>query len=240
MLIYMRLTLLVLFLGSASAYAIPITWNFQGTVAILGGGTFWTDAGVSFGDTVSGTVTWEPTAPTFFNAQPTLCSFCTPITPGIVSFSDVMVGGFAYNPNYADSRGRQRTGLNTNFISNQVNPDPFDTFALDEFDFSDFNNLRFQIFRLIAQPPGNGVIPLNEFPLVLPDFQDLLIAWYFATEFDEYGVRSDMLASFDAISVPEPGTLLLLLTGIGLIVRFRATPRSHQETLSEPPRKGLA
>ena len=221
--IYIRLTLLVLFLGSASAHATPITWNFQGTVISLDGGTFWTDAGVSLGDTVSGTVTWEPTAPTLSGFPG--CSFCTPFISGIVSFSDVMIGGFAYNSNYVDSRGRQRTALNTTFINNQVNALPFDTFALDEFDFSGGGG--FQIFRLIAQPPGNGVIPQNEFPLVLPDLQDLLIAWYFARELDVNGVGSGMLATFDAISVPEPGTLLLFLTGIGLVVRFRTTPRSH-------------
>ena len=133
------------------------------------------------------------------------------------------LSGLSYAPTYGDSRGRQRTGLNTDVLNIAQNGLPYDTFALDEIDWNDFQ--RIQIFRMVAQPPGSGVIPQNHFPVNLPDLKDLVLAYYFATEVDANGTSSIQADFTRMTAVPEPSTLSLLgivLLGLAFVRRKKA------------------
>jgi hypothetical protein len=224
---------------SSAAFAVPVTWEFSGTVAItnVNGGMYWTDAGVSAGDRLSGNVTFDPdaafAAAATFPVPPSIGGGGTAIwtpnstNPAFADFGAIVIsrvgtglGDLVYDPaRSSDAIYRERTTLDTLFFATvfpQTNNLPIDTFSIDTYDKVAPNTFgRFQIFRLVAQPAGNGVIPSDRFLSTPPGIADLLFAVFSMEEFDTQGLSSVIATQLDSIHrVPEPGTLSLLAAGL--------------------------
>ena len=201
------------------AQAVPVTWEFTGNVVAtnVGGGTYWDDLGVELGDTVTGRVTFDPDAALATASAGTDgyggTTLNSSFDPSHALIHDVFVNGGQYAPGYASPTSRLRSNLNTTHPGfAPPNTDPYDTFAIDNFE-SGFQ--RFQVVRIFAQPVGNGIIPSNTFPNSLPDFADLLHGHNYIQELDSNGGTSGLLAEWTNVQVvPAPASLIVLLLGL--------------------------
>lgn len=205
-----------------SVQAGTVTWKFTGSVVnLVGDGTYWSDLGVSLTDTVSGEVTFDPDAAgataSFGTDETGGTTFQSLFNPAFATISNVMVNGSSYNPNYNGMVSRLRTNLNTTSTNFGIpTADPYDTFAIDNFELG-FQ--RFQVVRITASPAGNGIIPQTYFPSNVPDLDDLLQAHYYIQEVDSQGALSGLMTYWTSVEqVPEPGMISLLLVGLlGLV-----------------------
>lgn len=232
---------LVLALVGTSVSAAPVTWEFEGVIDVLDvrGGTHWIDNGVSIGDTLRGSVTFDPDAALGF-------AFTVPDGTGgtflgtsvgnpppflVATYSDIIISragtgmsDLVHAPVFASPGSRLRTNLDSTIIPFvQTGGNPYDTFAIDHFEDG---FLRSYILRVIAQPPGNGVIPADRFPSLPPDLADLVVAQIFLDELDSNGTQSGLAAQFTRLeAVPEPDAIALLSASTVLLLTRRRIRR---------------
>lgn len=233
-------SLLMLVVSCSAVNAAPITWGFEGVVTLVTdhtAGTFWTDAGVQVGDTFSGKMTFEPdTSFTTTQSAITIPGYSgntteirAPITPGLVTFTDIIYnttgGDFVYDPAFNLKLDLLRLSVNEDLedIGPETNGIIYDTFAPTVLDVVPGSPTeRLQVFRLVDQAEDE-LFTTAGFPTELPILADLIYGRYYAQELDSTGVLQGVDTRLTQLySVPAPQTIVLFLVGlIALVSRKR-------------------
>ena len=206
------------------ALAVQPSWVFEATVVSpnAGGspGTFWTDLGVAPGDTISGRVVFDPEGA--YAAHTTFTDSTggfvrQALAPNFVDVEQVTInravgGELQYKPAYATKGGIIRSRQNTSVIPfPDAGGNPYDTYALFEFEPG---TPRSQILRLVAQPPGTGVIPTDAFLANPRPVEDLLLAAFTIIEVDGGGASSVLFATVTRLQREVEPVFEVTYTGV--------------------------
>lgn len=222
---FIRLALLaVLLLGAGTAYAAPITFRFQGVVSGVTDPGGLLDGSVVKGTPVAGRYVFEPNVPDLYPESPVWATYDLPFD-NLLSF---VIGNYSVTSGYKIDVVNDYANPNPSdayvisWTSSPVRQDPMITNGSDIFVGGQVNLLGMRF-----DDPTGAVFASDQLPLVPPDLTRMS-SWFSLAFDDDSGVPQTVISidlqdlSLDPAPapVPEPGSLLLLGTGVVGLVGF--------------------